>query len=119
MAPDDLKGLCAWLKCDPARLEIRKDKMAIEVFQAHIESCLASYPSFPKEAQRTQRILRRLQKGEPAYPVFVKEGDEAMFILEGRHRIVALYQQGVRSVEVGFVSAKPEPEPKKRPSPGM
>lgn len=107
MAPDDLRAVAKWLKCQPSELVSRTETLSIESFRNHIESCKASYVHFPLEERRTQKIRRSLQKREPAFPVFVEEGDSDLFILEGRHRIVAFYDFGMKVVDVVFVSRTP------------
>lgn len=107
MAPDDLNAVAEWLKCLPSELVLRAERRSIQSFRNHIESCKASYVNFPREERRTRKILRGLQKGEPAFPVFIEDGDSDLFILEGRHRIVAFYDFGMEDVEVVFVSRAP------------
>ncbi len=106
MAPDDLTGVAAWLKCSPEDLSLRTEEISIDAFTQHIASCRASYPNFPKEEKRMRKILRQLQKGEPAFPVFVEDGDPHRFILEGRHRIVAFKEYGLTTVPVTFAAKR-------------
>lgn len=115
-AEQDLKDLALWLKCDASELHLVIKDEPIAQFLPQIQEMLASYESFPAEAKRTARIERMLKRGEPARPVYVEEDDEHNFILEGRHRVVALYRMGREVVPVCRVRppAPPRPIPRDR-----
>jgi hypothetical protein len=77
----------------------------LDVFRNQAEEMLATYDEFPKEKSRTYQILKRLKHGERPLPIFIEYGDPQKFIIEGRHRIVAFMQMGLKYVTV--VTVKP------------
>lgn len=102
----DVAAVAAWLKCPVEGLVLRKARLPLARFAAHVSQCKASYAAFPAEARRTRRIANLLRQGEPARPVYVEENDPHLFVLEGRHRIVAFDDCGHTEVDVVFVSKR-------------
>lgn len=105
--PDDLVAVSLWMNCEPKDLEIRLSFLPASVFEKQVQEMLASYAQFPDEEIRTRRILQMLRMGDPARPVYVEAGDEAMFIMEGRHRIVAFHLMGLADIPVATTSVRP------------
>ena len=108
-APGDIEDVSQWLRVPVSELRFRSEILSIEVFREQISECLSTYDEFSDDARRMRDILAALKRGEGALPVFVEDGDESMFILEGRHRIVAFSEFGLTQVEVMFASG-PRPE---------
>lgn len=76
-------------------------------FEQRAKELAATYPEFPKDRERTSRIVRMLRNGAPVWPIFVDTeaaSDEQAFIMEGRHRIVAFHILGLTKVPVVYVS---------------
>jgi hypothetical protein len=104
MCPDDINSVAEWLNTQPEKLNFRKEILPISLFEPQIHECLSTYLEFPEDEDRTHQILTRLRGGEAPYPIFVEDNDKTLFVLEGRHRIVAFYQHGLTEVEVMFAS---------------
>ena len=64
----------------------------------------ASYEEFPEDGDRTASIQSQINQCGLLFPVFIKENDPSLFIMEGRHRIVSFAKCGLKSVPVMFVS---------------
>ena len=105
MAPDDIANVAGWLRCRVAEVQLRLEKLPIERFASIINACLASYDDFPEDRVRMQRIAELLKSGADRFPVFVKDGDEDLSVIEGRHRLVTFFLRGVKEIDVAFVSA--------------
>ena len=111
----DLRVVASWLKCDVADLSLELREESIDQFMPQVREMLASYDLFPKEAARTDRIERLLRKGAAPRPIYVERDDPHNFILEGRHRIVAFYRLGHKTVRACRVQAEGQDQ-RRRPS---
>lgn len=99
----DLNEVCGWLgvACpDDIRTEFVTRPTAD--FISQIKEMLNTYDEFPEDARRTQRIINAIRSGKPAQPVYIEQGDHDLFIMEGRHRIVAFYLLGITEVTVCY-----------------
>jgi len=106
---NDIQNVVGWFH--GANLEdllFSISKTPITKFKDTILEMKGTYDEFPKDKMRTQRIVKLLKNGSPPLPVFVEKGDSSMFIMEGRHRIVAFYDLGFEEVIVAFVEMKPK-----------
>jgi hypothetical protein len=103
----DLRSIALWLNVESIEhIDITLSKMSLSNFANQITEMEKSYPEFPKEKERTQRIYNKLKKGEAPLPIFIQNGDENNFIMEGRHRIVAFKWLGLEEVIVAKVQEK-------------
>lgn len=73
---------------------------SIELFRSQIIEMVETYPAYPKDRARMKKIMHDIKAGERALPVFVEAADPSNFIIEGRHRIVAFDQLGMKRVIV-------------------
>ena len=64
----------------------------------------STFLEFPEDDRRTEQIKRAIRETGAMFPVFIEQGDESLFIMEGRHRIVAFYEAGMQTVPVFVVS---------------
>lgn len=99
----DIESLAKWLKCDASDLRFKNENASIERFLPLIHDLIATYQQFPKEEERTSRIIRLLKSGGQPLPVFIDEDDGHDFIMEGRHRVVAFYLAGLTTVPISIV----------------
>lgn len=100
----DLEHAVKWFSgVSPDECEFSLSLESIETFRSQIDEMVASYPTFPKERARTKKIASEIKNGERALPVFVEYGDDRNFIIEGRHRIVAFDQLGMKKAIVCWV----------------
>lgn len=109
-APDDLKNVSEWMGCDINDLNIEIERQSIEKFRSTIVENLATYGQHPKDRQRTEKIIAALRNGEKQFPIFVENGKPNL-VMEGRHRIIAFEEMGLKMIPVAVVSTnKVKPE---------
>lgn len=104
----DLKHVAEWLDVEPDQLDVEVVPVPMRRFQQQAEQMYQTYDQFPQERKRTNRIRRLLQQGEPVYPVYVEADDPTMFVMEGRHRLVAFWLEGMQTIPVARVSVVPD-----------
>jgi len=103
VADGDLQSISEWMDVPLESLNFSYRLQPIALFAKQAEEMLGTYEEFPEDEVRTNKILKIIKK-QPLYPVFVKEGDKDSFIMEGRHRIVAFWQAGIKQIPVFYVS---------------
>ncbi len=113
----DLEDVSQWLNCKPQQLIVRQTSLPLSFFHQTAEDMLGTFDEFPEDEARMQKILAAIRNGEPVLPVFIEDGDEHHFIMEGRHRIVAFYLAGIKAVPVAFVCKNKHLECESSPSP--
>lgn len=92
----------------PLRYALRVDPMAHHA--VHAEMLMARAEADAISRLRIKAILRRLESGDPVWPLFVFDQDE--FLLEGWHRLIVFKRLGHQTVPVVLVSRDaPEPSP--------
>lgn len=101
--PQDIRAVGEWLGAEPEQLRFRMKEVSMAVFAERAKAMSETYGQFPKDGERTDKILSKLQQGLPQYPVFVEEDDDVFSIMEGRHRIVAAWLFGAEAVPVYLV----------------
>lgn len=103
----DLQKSVKWMQgVDLHDCEIQLTVESIEIFRKQITEMIESYPAYPKDRARMKKIMQEIKEGERALPVFVEYGDPQNFIIEGRHRIVAFDQLGMKKVIVARLREK-------------
>lgn len=100
---EDLKHVCDWLKSD--KIEVELKILPIKIFAKQIEEMEGTFLEFPEDEERVDAIFNLIQQGDIANPVYVEQGDSQMFIMEGRHRIVAFHRANLKEIEVCFCKA--------------
>jgi hypothetical protein len=103
---DDIRDVAEWFHTTPDNLKIEITKEPITRFTEQIKNMYSSYGKFPKDAERTKKIMREIKKGGKLYPIYISSDDSDEFIMEGRHRAVAFMLLGVRIIPVAWVSRK-------------
>ncbi len=101
---NDLSDVAEWLNTTPDKLKIRIVQEPIQKFLEQIEQMEATYDEFPKDARRTKKIFNLLKKGESPQPIYVTDGDPHLFVMEGRHRMVAFKWMGMKTIPVAYAS---------------
>lgn len=103
----DLRSIALWLNVESIEhIDVKFSKMSLSMFEKQITEMEKTYEDFPKEKARTERIYNKLKKGEAPLPIFIQNGDDHNFIMEGRHRIVAFKWLGLEEVVVAKVQEK-------------
>lgn len=93
---EDVKLVGRWLKSSRANLRFDKKTEPMSKFTHVIESMEKLLSIFPKDRQKIAKIEAALERGEPAWPIFVDAKDS--FVMEGRHRLVAQSRHGLKKV---------------------
>lgn len=102
----DLKDVAQWMHTTPDKLKIIVKQEPIEKFIKQIREMYGTYDEFPEDRERTESILELLKNGAQPMPVYVEEGDRDYFVMEGRHRMVAFWLAGMKTIPVAYVSVK-------------
>lgn len=103
---DDILDVADWFHTTPDNLEIEIKQEPIGKFLRQIHQMYSTYKEFPKDAKRTKKIMREIERSGKTYPVYVQKDDETLFVMEGRHRMVAFMLLGYKIIPVAYVSRK-------------
>ena len=103
---EDLASVAQWLRAEPDQIEVHIQQEPIDKFLGQIKEMYGTFGEFPKDERRTNKILRLLKQGATPMPMYVEQGDKDLFVMEGRHRMVAFYLSGMKTVPVAYVSKK-------------
>jgi GNAT superfamily N-acetyltransferase len=103
---DDLSDVADWMRTTPDKLKMVVKQEPIEKFIKQIREMYGTYDEFPEDEERTNRILKLLKKGSKPLPIYVEDGDPDLFVMEGRHRMVAFWLAGMKTIPVAYVSVK-------------
>jgi hypothetical protein len=102
----DLDDVADWMNTTPDKLSIQVKQEPIEKFIKQIREMYGTYDEFPKDEKRTNRILKLLKSGANPMPMYVAANDPDLFVMEGRHRMVAFWLMGMKTIPVAYVSIK-------------
>lgn len=103
----DLIAVSSWLRAEDSDIAYKIAYEPITKFTKDKER-LKSLSKFPKDLKRVKAIAGQLRKTGKLLPVFIEEDDPDMFIIEGRHRILAFWLTGQREIPVVYVNKKEE-----------
>jgi hypothetical protein len=102
----DLKDVAEWMSTTSDKLNIVVKQEPIEKFIKQIREMYGTYDEFPEDEERTNRILKLLKRGAKPLPMYVEANDPDLFVMEGRHRMVAFWLAGMKTIPVAYVSVK-------------
>ena len=100
----DKKSVSEWINVPVGEIKIEMVAEPISKFKTQIIEMYNTYDEFPQDAKRTNKIVNLLKQGAPALPVWVEKDDPHLFVMEGRHRMVAFYLLGLTEILVAYVS---------------
>ena len=100
----DLTDVAGWMNTTPDKLKVVVKQEPIEKFIKQIREMYGTYNEFPEDEQRTNRILKLLKRGAQPLPVYVEANDPDLFVMEGRHRMVAFWLAGMTTIPVAYTS---------------
>ena len=103
---EDLASVAQWLRAEPDQIEVHIKHEPIDKFLGQIKEMYGTFSEFPKDERRTNKILRLLKQGATPMPMYVEQGDKDLFVMEGRHRMVAFWLAGMKTVPVAYASKK-------------
>ena len=102
----DLKDVSEWLGTSADNVKVELKKEPISKFEKQIKEMHGTYDEFPKDERRTNKILNQLKRGEEALPIYVEKNDKHLFVMEGRHRMVAFWLNKMKEIPVAYVCKK-------------
>ena len=100
----DLDDVADWMNTTPDKLSVTVKQEPIEKFIKQIREMYGTYDEFPEDKKRTNRILKLLKRGAKPLPIYVEANDPYLFVMEGRHRMVAFWLEGMKTIPVAYVS---------------
>jgi hypothetical protein len=100
----DLDDVADWMNTTPDKLSVEVKQESIEKFIKQIREMYGTYDEFPEDEDRTNRILKLLKRGAKPLPIYVEAGDPHLFVMEGRHRMVAFWLAEMKTIPVAYVS---------------
>lgn len=100
----DLHDVADWLSttADKVHIDIRQEP--IQKFEKQIKEMYSTFDEFSEDEKRTNRIVKLIKGGAPALPIYVDANDPELFVMEGRHRMVAFWLLGMKTIPVGYAS---------------
>lgn len=97
----DLEEVKGWLNTDNVEDIVWSiEKNPIQKYMKQIKEMLSTYEEFPEDRDRTREIQRLIKDGHGTQPIYVENGDSSNFVMEGRHRMVAFYLEGMNEIDV-------------------
>ena len=102
----DIADAAEWINTTPANLQIEHTQEPIEKYLTQIKEMYGTFDEFPQDKQKTNKIIKLIKAGAPVYPIYVEKGDSDLFVMEGRHRMVAFWLLGMKTIPVAYVSVK-------------
>lgn len=100
----DIKDVAEWLNTTPDNIKVEVVTEPISKFEKNIRDMLGTYDEFPKDAMRTRKIVKAIKNGGAVLPIYVEKDDPHLFVMEGRHRMVAFLLLDMKTVPVAYVS---------------
>lgn len=100
----DIKSVAEWLNTTSDHINITIVQEPISKFIKQIREMYGTYDEYPKDQKRTEQIIRLLKHGSPPLPVYVEKDDPDLFVMEGRHRMVAFWLVGMETIPVAYAS---------------
>lgn len=92
-------------------LEFNTQKESIKKFEKQIED-IRKYGD-DSDDERIDTIKDLIESGEKPWPIYVDSAHDD-FVMEGRHKMVALYELGFEEIDVCRVTLKEENKPKEK-----
>jgi hypothetical protein len=103
----DLKDVCGWLNVKTTEdLVLEKKYISINILRSQIDEMESTYEEFPRDRNRSLKILKELKSGKNPEPLYIEKDDKTSFVMEGRHRMVAFKWYGLEDFPIILVSKK-------------
>lgn len=103
---DDLHSVAEWFDTSADNIKVDMKQEPIDKFLKQIKEMYSTYDEFPKDAIRIDDIVKILKRGGHPLPIYVAADDPDLFVMEGRHRMVAFWLVGLKTIPVAYVSKK-------------
>lgn len=103
----DINDVKDWMNVKEVNdLNIEKKYLHFDLFNKQATEMESTYLEFPNDKERSLKILKELQSGKNPEPIYIEKNDPSLFIMEGRHRIVAFKWFNLKEIPVILVSKK-------------
>jgi hypothetical protein len=102
----DINNVAEWLNTTSNNLIIEIKQEPISKFLTQILEMFDTYKEFPNDAKRTNKIVKNIKQFGKLYPIYVEKNDQHLFVMEGRHRMVAFWLLKLDIIPVAYVSKK-------------
>lgn len=106
ISQNDILCVSEWLNTSVDNLDITITNEPISLFKKQILEMFNTYEEFPEDAKRTDKIISLLKSGAEPSPIYIDSKDLDLFVMEGRHRMVAFYLLDLEFIPVANVSLK-------------
>ena len=104
----DIKSVAEWMDTTSNNLNIEVVNEPIQKFIQQIKEMYGTFDENEEDAERTEQIEELLKQGAKALPIYVEKNDPELFVMEGRHRMVAFWLVGMNTIPVAYCSKKEE-----------
>jgi hypothetical protein len=109
----DMIDVCEWMGVKSTKdLRVSIKWLSIDLFIQQINEMENTYDEYPKDKKRTQKIYQEILNTKILEPIYIDEKDPQLFIMEGRHRMVAFKWLDIKQIPVAEVSIKLKPTKK-------
>jgi hypothetical protein len=102
----DIKSVAEWMDTTTGNLDIEIVNEPIQKFIQQIKEMYGTFDENEEDAERTEQIEDLLKQGAKALPIYVEKNDPDLFVMEGRHRMVAFWLVGMTTIPVAYCSKK-------------
>jgi len=99
---NDLRDVAFQIGKSIEELNFTFGSLELSFYKLHVLEVYSFYEEYNIDKKKVDKIKEILSQGEPIYPPFIREGTH--YILQGRHRVVALYELGIKAMPVFYVS---------------
>lgn len=101
----DVKSITEWMNVKSVNeLLIEKKYINIDLLEKQINEMESTYKEFKSDLIRSRKIFNKINKGSTVEPIYIEKNDKHLFVMEGRHRMVAFKWLNIREIPVMFVS---------------
>jgi hypothetical protein len=105
---EDILSIHDWMlmgrSMKPNSLSFEYAAIPISKMLKQINEMRSTFEEFPKDAKRASKILKLYKNKAKILPVVIEKNDVNLFVMEGRHRMMAQYDFGLTSIPTFLVS---------------
>jgi len=103
---NDIKDVASWLNTTIDKLLFNYKVIPLKKLEKQIDEMEGTYSEFSKDEERTQIIYKQYKHGGQIFPIFIEKNDPYLFVMEGRHRMVAMKWMDLKKLPVFFVEKR-------------
>jgi hypothetical protein len=95
---EDQSSVREWMSCE--KIHFTKSIISISLILKQINEMESTYEEFTEDKLRTKIIYEKIMNGESLEPLYIEESDLSYFVMEGRHRMVAMKMAKINDIPV-------------------